>query len=336
MDTEIEEIVTLAHDNLLKLSNSNILFLGGSGFVGTWLLKTFLRANVKYKTNIHLTVLTRNQLEIRRKCTGSELENVRFLEQDIRHEFQGTLPIFSHVIFAATPSNKRTGNSDKKLVFDSTVEGVRNILTFLESQNEFPIFSHLSSGAVYGPAESHKGSISEPDSSTENLVGHSSYSNAKIEAEKLVREATLSGLVRGINPRLFAFAGPGIVLDEHFAIGNFLKDRLDETKIRITGNPETIRSYLHPVDMCNWLIASLTSSVTFPIHIGSSMPITMHELAEKITSITKGKGIEVVKNDLVRSIYYPETRKTESRLLVEQSIDRDESIERWWRWIQEN
>lgn len=334
IESDIREIIGTSRENLLRLSNSSILILGGSGFIGNWLLRTFLLANIELKTNIRLTILTRNIIAAKEKLSGSSSNEVSFIEQDIRKSLPTILPIFSHVIFGATPSSVRTGNENKKFVFESTVTGMNNVLTSLKTQAHVPIFVHLSSGAVYGDPRSHSISISESEINNENLIGYSNYSRAKIEAEYLVREATLLGQVHGTNPRLFAFAGPGIALDEHFAIGNFLNDRLNERKIRIEGSPETIRSYLYPIDLCNWLIASLVSPVSNPIHIGSSTPITMYELAEKITSITKGKGIEVVANTDPKSIYFPETRNTEKSLNVKQTIDLDESIKRWWRWIE--
>jgi hypothetical protein len=53
-----------------------------------------------------------------------------------------------------------------------------------------------------------------------------SYRGAKLLIEELITESVSAGEMQEANPPLFAFSGPGLPLDEHFTVGNFLCDAL--------------------------------------------------------------------------------------------------------------
>ena len=88
--------------------------------------------------------------------------------------------------------------------------------------------------------------------------------------------------------RCFAFVGPHLTLDIHYAIGNFIKHYIDETNIVIKGNGLVYRSYLYAADLCIWLYTILLKgTVCEPYNVGSDEYFSLYEIAKKVKAYKK-------------------------------------------------
>jgi dTDP-glucose 4,6-dehydratase len=317
-EEDMEFILRKTGDHLKNLDGSSILLTGGTGFVGSWMLQFLTYASANLRIDISLDVVTRHSDSIFNK----QYPSVRFIQHDLRLPLDFDDKDYSHVMFASTPSSPTTGGLDADLVLRSSISGTRNLLELLEKRNRSVKYLNTSSGAVKkvrGPGLNQDHSINDV------------YATAKYEVEKLLVEASNNSKIKFCSPRLYSFAGPGIALDAHFAIGNFIQNAMAGKDVILKGSPETVRSYLHPIDMTIQLLDCWLgeSSLPFP-DIGSFNKIKLFDLAHFVSSTLGNGKVIILDNSQLPSVYVPDLLTPS---LNHQYISLEETIERWFLWL---
>jgi dTDP-glucose 4,6-dehydratase len=317
-EEDLEFILSKTNHHFKQLDGSSFLLTGGTGFVGSWMLQLLMYANRSLRLNINLDIITRKPAPL----FSQSYPTVRFIQHDLRVPINFDDKDYSHVIFASTPSNPTTGGLDRDLVSDSTIIGTTNLLELLGKRNNKVKYLNTSSGAV----KKVKNLAPFEDQGINDV-----YAIAKLEAEKLLIEANIDSKITFCSPRLYSFAGPGIALNAHFAIGNFIEDAMNGSDVTIQGNPETVRSYLHPIDMTIQLLDCLFAEniPSFP-DIGSFNPVKLSDLAQIISKSLGNGKVTVINNSQLPSIYVPDFLVPS---LNHQYISLEETIKRWKTWL---
>lgn len=303
----------------VNFSNSRILVLGGTGFLGSWLVESLLHLNKQNNLNLQIHVPARNPSKLAHLPEKSLEVYIHNYDSE---KFLGTKGNFDYIFHALTP----TVSDD----LDPVLRITKSLLEDIEEWKSPPRLVHLSSGAVYPKSIASLGPIAEQEVSLPTVLTR--YGTLKWKLEQEIVSKTQSGVVNGISPRLFAFAGPRIPLDAHFAIGNFMSQGIQGEDILVQGNSQTVRSYLHPVDAVIWLLKSAVIKENSILHIGSENGFSMAAIAEKVASIFNVNVI-LGSTEKEASTYHPSNSLTRKILNCSEDIDLNDAIIRWKRWI---
>jgi dTDP-glucose 4,6-dehydratase len=319
-----------------ELRGARLFLTGGTGFFGCWLLETFLWANDHLGLDASVVVLTRDGSAFTRRVphlAGHQAVTLR--DGDVR-TFEITDGRFSHVIHAATYSGATLDEAERLLMFDTIVGGTRRTLD-LARRSGATRFLLTSSGAVYGrqPAElTHlpEGYTGGPDPTDARQV----YGEAKRAAEMLCA-VYADAHVQPTIARCFAFVGPYLPLDVHFAVMSFIRDALRGGPIRVAGDGTPYRSYLYAADLAIWLWTILLRGQSIrPYNVGSAEPLTILELARAVArAFGPDLEIEVAQRPIAgmpAERYVPDVARAEAELGLRPVVSLAEGIRRTVVW----
>lgn len=318
-----------------ELFKTRIFITGGTGFIGKWFLETFCRANEEFGLDAQIYVLTRNPRVCSVELNHLIKKNaIHFIEGDIR-----TFDFFNEdvnwIIHGACDANYDLICQDPFLVMDTIVLGTRRLLEFAKLKQPKRIL-FLSSGAVYGSLSSSEALLSEEHVGCVNPHHpYAVYSEAKRLAELSLYLAANNYGVQSVIARCFAFVGPFLPLDRHFAIGNFLSDGLSGRKIRVHGDGTAYRSYLYAADMAAWLWKLFFHGKPLhPYNVGSERAYTLEEVANLVGTIC-GQNVDIcLKSDPSRipDRYVPSTQRAKEDCGLKEWISLEEAILRTANW----
>lgn len=332
----------LAHTESLweDLRNQRLFITGGTGFFGCWLLESFAWANDHLNLNARVVVLTRNPEAFGTKAPHlASHPAIELYQGDIR-SFAFPEGHFSSVIHAATESSTGLNDDDPLLMIDAIVEGTRHTLEFAR-QCGAKRFLLTSSGAVYGKQPPEVTHVPEtypgaPDPSDPR----SAYGEGKRLAELLCAVYVNRYGLEATIARCFAFVGPYLPLDVHFAIGNFIRDGLRGGPIGVNGDGTAYRSYLYAADLIVWLWTILfRGQPGCSYNVGSDVDVSIVALAETVAGVFQPAPAVHVAREAVPGApaqrYVPSTQRGRDELRLEQTFPLVEAIRRTVRWYRE-
>lgn len=314
-----------------QLAGRRIFITGGTGFVGKWMVASLLHAKRLLDLKCEVTVLTRSPESFQREAPKLA-DQVSLLRGDVR-DFALPLMQFDTVVHAATEVAARGTLED---TFLTCIEGTRRVMALARQCGTRDLLL-VSSGAVYGRQPAAMTHVSETyDGAPDPLALASAYGEGKRASEWLASSTAPVGLKVRI-ARCFAFVGPHLPLDKHFAIGNFLGAVLAGRPMVVHGDGTPHRSYLYAADMAAWLWCVLVkgrSGVAY--NVGAEESISIADLAERVCRVLGVVPVIEMKGRTVASAsaqrYVPDTTLARTELGLPNELPLDDAIRRTARW----
>jgi dTDP-glucose 4,6-dehydratase len=322
-----------------ELRGQRLFITGGTGFFGCWLLESFLWANRELDLGSSVTVLTRDPAGFRARLPHLALDSAVSLHAGDVRSFDYPVGAFSHVIHAATAANATLNGDDPLSMLDTIVEGTRRVLD-LSAVRGVQKFLLTSSGAVYGKQPAGLSHIPETYAGVPDTMDpHAAYAEGKRLAELLCAiYARKYGMETKI-ARGFAFVGPYLPLDRHFAVGNFIRDRLCGGPIHVKGDGTTLRSYLYAADLAIWLWTILfTGQSCRPYNVGSDSAVAISDLASAVAGLEPRAEVRIASAPRPGALperYVPDIARARTELNLTPSVSLTDAILRTTAWAAE-
>jgi nucleoside-diphosphate-sugar epimerase len=327
------------------LQGARLLLTGCTGPFGLWILHRISHACARGELEVEeIVVLSRSssRVDALLKHLHSAC-HARGLVADIRDLQLGQFSP-THVIHGATTTAAETFEGAKpEEKFHVLVDGTRSLINTLEKRPPTSMV-FLSSGITYGSRlESGASEVSRHAPLTidvEAALGH-----AKRAAEFLLSSACRRWDVQLWIARCFSFCGPGMPLNLHYALGDFIRQAMHSDKIIISGNAKTTRSYLHLADMAHSVLSLLNQTTLIKdqkiVNIGSDRALTLQEVAQIVANEINTKA-QIKTNDIKlknksgnsNSFYVPNIKKISkiigpsTMISIETAIKQTEEFER--------
>jgi nucleoside-diphosphate-sugar epimerase len=334
---DLEEIVHHTQGLWEELRGQHLFITGGTGFFGCWLVETFSFVNRILGLNARATILTRSPEEFSRKCPHLASDRAITLQHGNVCNFAFPEGEYSYMIHAATDASARQAAEAPLEMVSTIIAGAERTLEFASSHG-CRKFLLTSSGAVYGNQPPDMTHVPETyRGAPDPLDPGSVYAEGKRVAELLCALYGQKSSIECKIARCWAFCGPYMPLDRHFAIGNFIGDVLAGRTIEIQGDGTPRRSYLYAADLAIWLWTILfRAPALVPINVGSDEDISILELANMVAkTLSPRTEIHIAKQATPGTIpirYVPSLDRAREFLGLRQTTGLKEAIRRTAEW----
>lgn len=317
------------------LAGKHLLITGCTGFFGKWILATLADMNRRGAAIIVTAVSRSPEKFLLDYPEYAKTGWITWLTGDVQSLSEATLASPVDLVLHAATDTLAGAHADPLRIFDTILNGARQVLELAVRTGARRVL-FTGSGAQYGAITADQPVLESSSSACNSVLASSAYAEAKRAQETLAALYADRYGLDVILTRCFAFSGPGLALDGHFAIGNFVRDALWRDELVLQSSGRAMRSYLHGADLAGWLLTLLIKGHAGEAYnVGSDQGLTIAELAHRVMAcIAPDKPVRILGQDgqgQARSYYVPDVQKArELGLDIWTSLD--ESITSMARW----
>lgn len=320
-----------------EMRGQRLFITGGTGFFGCWLMESFCHSNRALNLGARTTILTRDPAAFLKKLPHIATDPAITLHSGDVRDFAFPGGEFRFVIHAATEASAKQAAEEPLEMLTTILAGTERALEFAATHGTQK-FLLTSSGAVYGRQPVDLTHVPETYAGAPDPLDPGSvYSEGKRASELMCALYQKTAGFECKIARCWAFAGPHLPLDAHFAIGNFIGDVLAGRVIQIGGDGTARRSYLYAADLVIWLWTILfRAPALVPINVGSAHDLSILNLAQTVAqTLGSQTDIRVAKQavpgaEVAR--YIPSVDRAREMLGLSETVTLQDAIRRTAAW----
>lgn len=252
-----EDLVAISQADYIpwnQLRGQTVLVTGGTGLIGSTIIKALCYANTVKKLQLKILALVRN-LEKAERVLGPENE--------VLHFFQGTvenLPIINvpvdYIIHGASPTASLFFVQHPVETIQIAVHGTNDLLE-LAKEKAVKSFVYLSSMEVYGAPQADTLILESQGCTLDSMVVRSCYPIAKRLCENLCASYMQEYHVPTKVIRLAQTFGPGVMKDDKRVFAEFARDAMEGKDIVLQTSGSSKREYLYTADAVTAILTVL-------------------------------------------------------------------------------
>ena len=301
----------------------NLTIIGGSGFLGKSFIDAFNKGLLK-KFKINKIIVISRKAKNLKKLKNLKLKNILLYNQDIKKIKK--LYSSDYFIYAVNSKN----NKNNLIAFN-------NFIKIIKKQPKDIKILFTSSGAVYGYQKKFTNFVENQkidESKIDLFEGYKkNYAKTKLKMEKTIKDFSKKNQYKTSIARLFTFIGKRILSNKNYAVSDLVNMGKNLKEIKVKSNKKIFRSYMHSIDLVEWILCILISSnKSTPVYnVGSDEKISIVDLAAIIAKFYK-KKLSINKLETNNIDYYvPSVAKAKKILNLRLKINLKKSLKEIFR-----
>ena len=245
-ELDIKEVVNSEFINWDFFKNSVILITGGTGLIGSHIIKSILYANETYETNIKIIALVRNKKKAESifNCPKELKLIVQNIEEPVK--YRGKV---DYIIHAASNTSSESFVKYPVETLDTILHGTKNILEFARKKKVKSLV-YISSMEVYGVCDfESEEPLQESDYGYIDILNpRSSYPEGKRTAETMCAAYAKEYNLPVKTARLVQTIGGNTDSNDKRVFAQFARSVAEKKDIVLHTEGKTIRSYCYITD----------------------------------------------------------------------------------------
>ncbi len=252
-----EDLVAISQVDYIpwdKLKEQNILITGGTGLVGSTIIKALCYASTVKNLQVKIFALVRN-LEKAEQILGHENESLHFIKGSVENLPAINVPV-DYIIHGASPTASLFFVQHPVETIQIAVKGTSNLLE-LAREKVVKGFVYLSSMEVYGAPQADTLIPESHGCTLDSMTVRSCYPIAKRLCENLCASYAQEYHVPAKVIRLAQTIGPGVSKEDKRVFAEFARDAMEGKNIVLQTNGASKREYLYTADAVTAILTVL-------------------------------------------------------------------------------